>query len=92
MIRRMGAAVATISKGGQISIPAPVRRRWATARILIEDKGDRLVITPWPDDPIGAAMGSLPRGLRSPEDIRAESREEEAEIEDRKWGRLPDRS
>ena len=50
---------ATISKGGQVSIPAEVRHRWGTNRVLVEDRGDELVFRPLPDDPIAAARGSL---------------------------------
>lgn len=77
-----------ISKGGQISVPADVRKRWQTRRLQVEDRGDELVIRPAPEDPIAAAEGAL-RGrlhLRSDEMRRLE-REEEAEIEARKWGR-----
>lgn len=48
-----------ISKGGQISIPAAIRRRWGTSTVALDDQGDRLVIEPAPDDPIGAAEGAL---------------------------------
>jgi AbrB family looped-hinge helix DNA binding protein len=48
-----------ITKGGQISIPAAVRRRWGTSTVALEDQGDRIVIEPAPDDPIAAAEGSL---------------------------------
>jgi bifunctional DNA-binding transcriptional regulator/antitoxin component of YhaV-PrlF toxin-antitoxin module len=48
-----------ISKGGQISIPVAVRRRWGTSTVALDDQGDRLVIEPAPDDPIAAAEGSL---------------------------------
>ncbi len=48
-----------ISKGGQISIPAVIRRRWNTSTVALDDQGDRLVIEPAPDDPIAAAEGSL---------------------------------
>ena len=41
----------TISKGGQVSIPAVIRRRWATSRVVLEDLGDRIVIEPARDDP-----------------------------------------
>ena len=82
----------TISKGGQISIPAAVRKRWATRRLIVDDEGDYLVIKPLPADPIGAAMGSLRGRGPSSDQIRAEAREEEAEREDRKWGSQPDRS
>jgi bifunctional DNA-binding transcriptional regulator/antitoxin component of YhaV-PrlF toxin-antitoxin module len=68
-----------ISRGGQISIPAAVRRRWATDNVLIEDSGgDELVLRPLPADPIDAAIGSLPlpAGLTA-ERLRARARTEE---------------
>lgn len=48
-----------ISKGGQISIPAPIRHRWGTATIALEDQGDRVVLEPALDDPIASAEGAL---------------------------------
>ena len=48
-----------ISKGGQISIPASIRRRWGTTTVVLEDQGDRIVLEPAPDDPIAAAEGAL---------------------------------
>jgi len=48
-----------ISKGGQISIPAPIRHRWGTSTVALEDLGDRIVLQPAPDDPIAAAEGAL---------------------------------
>jgi hypothetical protein len=50
---------AKITAGGQLSIPAAVRRRWATSLVALEDQGDRLVVTPVPEDPIAAARGKL---------------------------------
>jgi bifunctional DNA-binding transcriptional regulator/antitoxin component of YhaV-PrlF toxin-antitoxin module len=78
----------TISKGGQLSIPAVVRHRWSTRRVVIEDRGSAIVVRPVPDDPIGAAMGSL-RGRRTSSDrARAIVRDEEAAIDDaRRVGR-----
>ena len=75
---------ARISKGGQISIPAAVRHRWATDRVQIEDEGTRLVIRPIPADPIAEAVGSiqLPPAVTS-ERMRAEGREEEQMAETR---------
>jgi bifunctional DNA-binding transcriptional regulator/antitoxin component of YhaV-PrlF toxin-antitoxin module len=48
-----------ISKGGQISIPAAIRRRWATLTVVLDDQGERIVLEPAPDDPIAAAEGAL---------------------------------
>lgn len=79
---------AKISKGGQIQVPADVRRRWATDRVMIEDDGIGLRIEPLPDDPIGAAFGSLPGTSKvTTDEMRRRFREEEALAEERKWGR-----
>jgi bifunctional DNA-binding transcriptional regulator/antitoxin component of YhaV-PrlF toxin-antitoxin module len=76
-----------ISKGGQISVPADVRRRWGTRRLRLEDRGDEIVITPAPEDPIAAARGIFKgRSKYTSEELRRLERAEEAEIEERKWG------
>jgi AbrB family looped-hinge helix DNA binding protein len=77
-----------ISKGGQVSIPAPIRKRWGTTTVTLEDQGDQLVLKPAPDDPIAAAAGAF-AGEGPPLDweaIHREEREAEAEVEDRKFG------
>jgi bifunctional DNA-binding transcriptional regulator/antitoxin component of YhaV-PrlF toxin-antitoxin module len=76
-----------ISKGGQVSIPASVRHRWGTNRIALEDRGTALVIRPVPDDPIGAAIGSLKGSGPSTDRIRALVREEEADTDERREAR-----
>ena len=48
-----------ITRGGQISIPAPIRKRWATSTVTLRDEGARVVIEPAADDPIAAADGAL---------------------------------
>ena len=75
----------TISKGGQISVPADIRRRWRTTRVLVEDRGDSLLVRPIPDDPVGAAMGSLAGPGPTSDEARAMLRDEEAADEDRRW-------
>jgi bifunctional DNA-binding transcriptional regulator/antitoxin component of YhaV-PrlF toxin-antitoxin module len=77
---------ARISKGGQISIPASVRNRWKSSRVWVDDQGDALVLRPLPDDPIGAALDLFPPGGPSTDDIRAKLREEQAEVEARRYG------
>ncbi len=77
---------AVISQGGQVSIPADVRRRWGTSRVIVEDRGDSLVLRPLPDDPIDAAMGSLAGPGPTSDEMRRMYREEEAEAEERKYG------
>jgi bifunctional DNA-binding transcriptional regulator/antitoxin component of YhaV-PrlF toxin-antitoxin module len=76
-----------ISKGGQISVPADVRKRWGTRRLRLDDRGDELVLRPAPEDPIAAARGALKGRLRlTSDEMRRLEREEEAQIEDAKWG------
>jgi AbrB family looped-hinge helix DNA binding protein len=48
-----------ISKGGQVSIPAPIRKRWGTTTVTLEDRGGEIVLKPVSDDPIEAAAGAL---------------------------------
>lgn len=75
-----------ISKGGQISIPAPVRHRWGTTAVTVDDRGDRLVIEPVSEDPIDAVAGLWEEYFRGVDlqALRDEMRREEQEIEDRK--------
>lgn len=71
-----------ITKGGQVSIPADVRHRWGTRRLLIEDRGNELVFRPLPDDPIEAARGALRRpevAATSSDEVRRQTRREESE-------------
>jgi bifunctional DNA-binding transcriptional regulator/antitoxin component of YhaV-PrlF toxin-antitoxin module len=71
-----------ISKGGQISIPAAIRHRWATDRVLLEDRGSAVIVRPIPADPFAAARGSmrLREGLTS-EGLRELARAEDESIE-----------
>ncbi len=54
-----------ISKGGQVSIPAPIRHRWGTSMVTLEDEGSRIILQPAADDPIAAADARLPRSSES---------------------------
>ena len=74
-----------ISQGGQVQVPAGIRRRWGTRDVLIEDEGAYIVISPVPEDPIGAAMGSLAGTPISSDEMLRQSREEDAEAEEHKW-------
>lgn len=75
-----------ISKGGQISIPAPIRHRWGTSTLTLEDRGDSLVLKPAPDDPIAAAAGALAQyGPIDLAELRAIAREDERIAEERRF-------
>jgi len=77
---------AEISKGGQISIPAQIRRRWHTRRLLLEDRGTEIVLRPAPEDPIAALAGSLAAIKQTSDDMRATERVEEANADERRNG------
>lgn len=77
-----------VSKGGQVSVPAAVRKRWGTSRLTLEDRGDELVLRPAPDDPVAALRGAFAGlGLPSSDEMRRRARAEEAELEDRRAAR-----
>ena len=80
-----------ISQGGQVQIPAAVRRRWGTRDIIIDDAGGHIRIRPVPDDPIGAAAGSLAGPGPTGDEMLRRSREEQAEAESR-WSNQSERS
>jgi bifunctional DNA-binding transcriptional regulator/antitoxin component of YhaV-PrlF toxin-antitoxin module len=72
-----------ITTGGQISLPARIRKRWGAKNVSLEDLGDRVVIRPIPDDPIAAARGLLQGRIGSVDELRARAREDELAAEDR---------
>jgi len=85
MIRFMIMRTTKVTRGGQISIPSTIRRRWGTSRLMLEDLGDRIVLKPAPDDPIAAARGALAGEVTSSsEQLRAEARAAEAAAEERR--------
>jgi bifunctional DNA-binding transcriptional regulator/antitoxin component of YhaV-PrlF toxin-antitoxin module len=75
-----------ISKGGQISIPAPIRHRWRTSTVTLEDQGQRIVLEPAADDPIAAAEGALAEefGDIDLDRVRRVAREDDGVIEARR--------
>ena len=75
-----------ISKSGQISIPAAIRNRWATSTVTLTDEGDRLVVTPAPDDPIATAEGALAEEYSALDvaQLRRQARDDERITEERR--------
>lgn len=59
MVRRL-----VISQGGQVSVPAAVRKRWGVRTVLAEDRGEELVLRPAPDDPVAAIRGVFAKQLQ----------------------------
>ena len=75
-----------ISKGGQVTVPAPVRRRWETERVALEDHGDYLLLRPLADPVDGFVGFAAGRGGLTTKQLRAQSRGEEALAEARRGG------
>lgn len=67
-----------VSSNGQVSIPAPVRRRWKTTSVLVIDKGDRIIVRPIPSDPVGSVIGRYAGGP-STDEMRRAARADDAE-------------
>jgi bifunctional DNA-binding transcriptional regulator/antitoxin component of YhaV-PrlF toxin-antitoxin module len=75
-----------ISQGGQIQVPAEVRRRWRTSKVVIEDLGNEISVRPVPEDPITAALEPPIKSSMTADEFLRATREEEAIAEERKWG------
>lgn len=74
-------AQAKVTSSGQISLPAALRRRWGTERVLVVDRGDYAIVRPLPDDIVGLLRGSIPATDTDLELIRADERSAEARRE-----------
>lgn len=53
--------MARISKGGQVSVPAEIRTRWQTNTVVLDERGDHLVVRPVADDPVESTFGVFAR-------------------------------
>ena len=73
-----------ISSGGQVSVPAAVRKRWRTRTVLAEDRGDHVVLRPVPDDPVTAAVGAFATqiGVLGSEEAKRLDRKEELDAQE----------
>lgn len=67
-----------ISKSGQVTLPAHIRRRWRASEVIVDDLGDSIVLRPMPADPIAAARGALGPSRKSSDAARADERQSEA--------------
>ncbi len=74
-----------VTTAGQVSVPAEVRRRWATSRVKITDEGDRLIIEPEPENPFRDLIGILAGPGPTSDEMKAEERAMEEERERRKY-------
>lgn len=75
-----------VSRNGQVSIPAEIRARWNTEKVVIADLGDHVVMAPVPDDPIRALRGKYKGRGPSTDDMHRLEREEDARRDERRYG------
>ena len=68
-----------VTQGGQISIPADVRRRWNTDRVVVIDTPDGLIVRPFDPSAVDRIMGKYARpGGMASDEMRRIAREEDA--------------
>ena len=79
--------VTRISQGGQVQVPAEVRKRWGTRDVIIDDGGTYLRIRPVPDDPISAVAGIFAGPGPTSAEAAQRWREEDIAAEEAKWAR-----
>ena len=75
--------VTKISPDGQVTIPEEARERWGAGQVVIVDFGDRVVMRPVSEDPIGDIQKKYRGRIPNTDEMRRQDRAEEAEDEDR---------
>ena len=70
--------VMKVSSNGQVSIPAEVRARWQTDRVVVADLGDRVVMRPLAENPLEALRGKYQSRGPSTDSVRRQERAAEA--------------
>ena len=78
--------VMKVSGNGQVSIPAEVRSRGHADRLLVVDLGDRVVMRPLPQDPIGELEGAYRDRGPTTRQARQMSREDDLAAEAKRRG------
>ena len=79
--------VMKVSANGQVSIPAEVRARWNTEKVVIADMGDYIAMRPMSEDPLNELVGKYPGKGPSTDEMRRMDREEDALYEAKREAR-----
>ena len=79
----METARAKVTRNGQVSLPAELRRRWAATAVLVVDRGDYAIVRPIPGDPVTALRGAHAGPGPSSDQARAAERVGDQEREGR---------
>lgn len=75
----MDAVRAKVTRSGQVSLPAELRRRWASESVLVIDRGDYAIVRPIPDDPVARLQGAHAGPGPSLDEARAAERAAEVD-------------
>jgi len=78
VMRSTSQHIMTVSRNGQVSIPAGARARWNTRQVIVVDLGDRVVMRPAPEQPIGELAGKYRGRGASADNARHQARQAEA--------------
>lgn len=70
--------VMTVSRNGQVSIPAETRSRWKTRHVVVVDLGDRVVMRPVAEEPVGELEGKYRGRGPATDEARRQSRRDDA--------------
>jgi bifunctional DNA-binding transcriptional regulator/antitoxin component of YhaV-PrlF toxin-antitoxin module len=70
--------IMTVSRNGQVSIPAGARSRWNARHVIVVDLGDRVVMRPAPEQPIAELKGKYRGRGPSTDKARHQGRQAEA--------------
>ncbi|MGL4178687.1 MAG: AbrB/MazE/SpoVT family DNA-binding domain-containing protein [Dermatophilaceae bacterium] len=54
----MAFVAAKVTRNGHVSLPAELRHRWGTERVLVVDRGDYAIARPVPPNPVGSLRGA----------------------------------
>ena len=75
-----------VTKNGQISLPADLRRRWDVESVLFVDRDGYALVVPYPKEGVRSLRGKFkgPPGSPTTDELRAEFRAEEAAAEERR--------
>lgn len=68
-----------MTRNGQISLPAELRRRWQSGAVLVIDRGSYAIVRPVPDDVVTALRGAHAGPGPTSEQARAAERTSDQE-------------
>ena len=69
--------VMTLSRNGQVSIPAATRARWNTRKVVVVDLGDRVVMRPVGPEPVRSLQGKYAGQGPSTDGARRQARKDD---------------